>query len=212
MKDFSIFVEGDADKRFVEDYLFFLSTQNQRIALPEGWKNNIYPTGGWTNLGASKGESHRNLMSRTTRKGGVNLVIFDSDEDLKNRLIELEQVKVNFGLIFKTFLFPNNHDHGTLENLLEKIVNSQNQCVIDCWKRYEEDLSHQQIQWKNPPVPTSPSLKSMIYAYLEAIVGSSNSEKEKIKDKNRDFLNNFHWNLSVSYLDSLKEFFWENLL
>lgn len=212
MKDFSIFVEGESDKRFIEDYLSFLSEQVPQFILPGNWQNNIYKTNGWTNLSSAKNEAVRNIMICTTRRGGVNLVIFDADTDAKVRKAELEDVKTKYSLAFETFLFPNNHDNGAIEELLENIINPQNQCVIDCWKRYEIDMSHLSITWKRPPFPTTPSSKSKIYAYLEALVGTTQSEKEKIKDRNRDFLNNNHWNLAATYLATLKDFLLVNLL
>lgn len=212
MKDFSIFVEGESDKRFIEDYLSFLSEQVPQFILPENWQNHIHKTNGWTNLSSAKNEAERNNMIRTTRQGGVNLVIFDADADAKVRKVELEEVKTKYGLAFETFLFPNNHDSGAIEELFENIINPQNQCIIDCWKRYETDLSHQSITWKQPPFPTTPSSKSKIYAYMEALVGTTQSEKEKIKDRNRDFLNTDHWNLAANYLAVLKDFLLVNLL
>ena len=212
MKDFSIFVEGDSDKRFIEDYLLFLSEQDPQFILPEGWQKNIHKTNGWTNLSTAKNEAVRNTMIRTTRQGGVNLIIFDADIDAKARKAELEEVKAKYGLIFETFLFPNNQDSGAIEELLEHVINPQNQCVLDCWKRYEADLAKQNIAWKQPPCPTTPSSKSKIYAYLEALVGTTQSEKEKIKDRNRDFLNTNHWNLAATYLAALKNFMLANLI
>lgn len=93
MKCFSIFVEGDGDKRFIEDYLHFLSNQEHLFVLPDAWESNIYKTDGWTNLDSSKGEVHRNNMLRTTRNGGVNIVIFDADVDFKSRRKELDNIK-----------------------------------------------------------------------------------------------------------------------
>lgn len=212
MKEFSIFVEGDADKRFLEDYLSFLSSTEVELTLPHEWKNNVYVAKGWTNLDSPVGEAHRNNMLRTTRRGGINLVIFDADENFKNRYDELKQTKDKYGLEFEIFLFPNNYDGGAIEELLEQIINPQNQCVLDCWKQYEAELAKQQIVWKNPQTPTSPSSKSKIYAYLEALVGTSRSEKDKIKDPYRDFLNTNHWNLAAQGLAALKEFLLHNLL
>ena len=212
MKDFSIFVEGDSDKRFIEDYLFFLSEQDPQFILPEGWQKNIHKTNGWTNLSSAKNEAERNIMIRTTRQGGVNLVIFDADVDAEVRKAELEEVKVKYGLVFETFLFPNNQDSGAIEELLEQVINPQNQCVIDCWKRYEADLAKQNIAWKQPPIPTSPSSKSKIYAYLEALVGTSRTEKDLIKDKNRDFLNTNHWDLAAQGLVALHNFLLQHLV
>lgn len=212
MKNFSIFVEGDGDKRFIEDYLRFLSIQEPRLTLPEDWKSNIYIVKGWTNLDSSTGEVHHNNMMRTTRKGGINLVIFDADKDAISRKEELEQIKEKYGLSFELFLFPNDKDSGAIEELLEQVINPQNQSILDCWKHYEAELAQQHIAWKNPPTPTSPSSKSKIYAYLEALVGESRSEKDQIKDPKRDYLNTNHWDLTAKGLIALKDFLLANLL
>ena len=212
MKNFSIFVEGDGDVRFIKHYLKFLSLEDPLLILPENWQENIQKIDGWNTLDSSKGEAHRNLMLRTTRNGGVNLVIFDADTNADARRINLEQIKNKYNLNFEIFLFPNNHDEGALEELLEKLINPQNQCVLDCWKLYEAELSQQQIVWKKPTTPTTPSSKSKIYAYLEALVGTSRSEKNKIKDPNRDFLNTDHWNLKSNSVKNLKDFLLSHLL
>ena len=212
MKNFSIFVEGDGDKRFIEDYLRFLSVQEPRLTLPEEWKSNINIVKGWTNLDSSAGEVHRNSMMRTTRKGGTNLVIFDADKDAIFRKEQLERIKAKYGLSFEVFLFPNDKDSGAIEELLEQIINPQNQSILDCWNHYETELVQQYIAWKNPPTPTSPSSKSKIYAYLEALVGESRSEKDQIKDPKRDYLNINHWDLAAKGLIALKDFLLTNLL
>ena len=58
---------------------------------------------------------------------------------------------------------------------------------------------------------TVPAKKTKIYGYLEALLGASNKEKEKIKDKKRDYKNTKHWNLDSVYLNPLKEFLSKHL-
>jgi hypothetical protein len=41
---------------------------------------------------------------------------------------------------------------------------------------------------------------------LEALVGTSSSEKDKIKDPNRDFSNINHWHLDAPGGNELREF------
>jgi hypothetical protein len=58
---------------------------------------------------------------------------------------------------------------------------------------------------------TIPAKKTKIYGYLETLLGTSKSEKEKIKEKERNYKEQSHWNLDSEYLDPLKEFLIENI-
>ena len=206
MKDISIYVEGDGDKRFIEDFIQYLANENPTIILPEGWKDCIYRTKGWLSFTTPKGESIRHLMQKTTLRKGKNLVIFDADIDVENRRKELESAKEKYNLDFEIFLLPNDKSSGALEELLEKLINPENSCVLECWKHYEEELKQQNISWKAPNTPTTPSSKSKIYAYLEALVGTSSSEKDKIKDPKRDFSDRNHWHLDAPGGNDLRLF------
>ena len=101
---------------------------------------------------------------------------------------------------------PDNHNTGALEDLLEHIINPGNQCIMDCWHRYEDDLKRQTITWKTPTTPTAPAKKSMIYGYLEALLGTSKSQKDMIKERNRNYADTNHWNLMSATLQPLKNF------
>ena len=54
---------------------------------------------------------------------------------------------------------------------------------------------------------TTPAEKTKIYGYLEALLGESKSQKELIKEANRNYENPQHWNLDSEYLKPLKVFF-----
>ena len=51
-----------------------------------------------------------------------------------------------------------------------------------------------------------------IYGYLEALLGESKSQKELIKEANRNYENPQHWNLDSEYLEPLKKFLVDNIL
>lgn len=202
----AVFVEGISDKLLVEQYCDKLKREGFINADCELEVNNI---GGWTKIDSPEGEQYINMMKRNVE--GKNLLIFDADQDPESRKNEIEKWKNKYSIDFELFLFPNNKAAGAVETLLEMIINPENQCVINCWHDYEEQLKLQTIPWKNPSTPTSPSEKSKIYGYLEALVGTTKAEKEKIKDKNRNFTIQNYWNLDSEGIAPLKNFLIENL-
>lgn len=202
MKRFQIIVEGDADKKFFEDYYHHVFGEKA----PKG--SITHPgkdgdTGGYQKL---KSEDAIGVMRQNTDMGGINLVIFDADEDTESRRAELLAIKEEFGVEFELFLLPNNKDVGALEDLLENIINPNNQPVMVCWQTYEEKLREVRIPSKTPPTLTIPAKKTKIYAYLETLLGKSRSQKKLIKDANRNYKNTQHWYLDAEYLEPLKEF------
>lgn len=207
MKKFLIIVEGEADKKFIKDYYHHLF----KTSAP---KNSIIHTGDLSGDtgGYKKLASEINLqqMRMNSDQGGVNLVIFDADSDYQVRWGELSSLKEQYGVEFELFLFPNNQDAGALEDLLENIINPNNRPIFDCWKNYEDELSKLEIPDRTPPPLTTPAKKTKIYGYLEALL--LNHEKEKIKDKKRDYENSLHWDLDAEYLERLEEFIGGNLI
>ena len=208
MKRFLIIVEGDADKKFFRDYYHHLFGEQA----PEN--SIIHPgkdgdTGGYSKL---KSEEALQALRQNTNQGGANLVIFDADDDCEARRKELLAIKEEFDVDFELFLLPNDTDAGELEDLLEKIINPNNQPVMDCWETYEGELKNVRIPTKTPPTLTIPAKKTKIYAYLETLLGKSRSQKKLIKDANRNYENTQHWNLNSEYLKPLEEFLEKNLM
>jgi len=202
MRRFQIIVEGDSDKKFFEDYYHHLFGEKA----PKG--SIIHPgkdgdTGGYQKL---KSEDAIGAMRQNTDLGGINLVIFDADEDAEARRKELLAIKDEYDVDFKLFLLPNDKDAGALEDLLERIINPNNQPVMDCWQTYEGELKKVRIPKKIPPTLTIPAKKTKIYAYLETLLEKSRSQKKLIKDANRNYENTQHWNLDAEYLEPLKAF------
>ena len=203
-KRFQIFVEGDADKKFLSDYYHHLFSENAP-------KNCITHTGELSNEktgGYRKLLDEANLLNMRSNiaNGGVNLVIFDADEDFETRRKELLAYKEEYGVEFELFLLPNNKDAGELENLLENIINPNNRPIFDCWENYEQELVKLDIPGRTPPPLTTPAKKTKIYGYLEALLGESKSQKKMIKESERKYENARHWNLDAEYLKPLKEF------
>ena len=191
-----IFVEGIADVVFLRQYvkhLYGVELDADSIINVDGWEK-------------IRNEEIITQLRHNSDDAGINLVIFDADKDCEARRTELEKVAQDNGVAFDLFLFPNNADSGELETLLMRIINPLNQPVAECWDRYEDDLKKQTVPWKTPTTPTTPSIKTRVYAYLEALVGESKSQKKLIKEAERKYDNQNHWNLDSSELESLKTF------
>ena len=197
MKDrFLIVVEGIADETFIRQYLYHLFGQK----VPE---NFILKTNGKDNL---KSSVAINRMRSMTDQGGINLVIFDADDYCEARRSSIMEWKELNGLEFELFLLPNNKEKGELEDLLENIINPNNHPIMECWENYEKELVTLDIPGRTPPPLTTPAKKTKIYGYLEALLGPSESDKKKIKEREREYDNVLHWNLDAEYLLPLKEF------
>lgn len=194
MTNYLVLVEGVADDVFMNAYVKKLGLEGV-VA--------IKSCEGYTNI---KKQAYINELQKNTDKGGRNLIVFDADDDCQSRRQELMMIKNEINVDFDLFLFPNDADQGALENLLERIINPVNQCVMDCWKNYERELDKCSIPWKNPHTPTTPAYKTKIYAYLEALTGTTKVEKKRIKEKERDYLDSNLWNLDSEYLNPLKDF------
>ena len=201
-KKFQIVVEGVADKQFIRQYVKYLFGED----IPE---NLLISTEGKDKL---KKSSSINRIQSMTDDGGINLVIFDADDDFTIRLNEINEWKKENNLEFELFLFPNNKSSGELEDLLENIINLNNKEIFECWDNYERELKSIDIPGRTPTPLTTPAKKTKIYGYLEALLSESSKDKEKIKERNRDYTNSLHWNLNADYLEPLKTFLLSNLL
>ena len=193
---FKIFVEGDADVKFISD--FVLNRFNTTLT-----KKDIVKLGGWT--GIPKEVEQFIINSGPNNDEGINLVILDADDEhnlggFEKRKAEIEAIKTELNIQFELFLFPNNNDNGDLETLLSSIINTNNKDIFDCWNGFEHCISSLQKNY------TIPARKTKIYAYMEVLHGTTGSEKEKVKDKNRDFNNKEHWDLENTSLNPLYHF------
>jgi hypothetical protein len=216
-----IFVEGDADVKFLSDYIGhivpnvtvkIIKDKDNRIKeasvnRDENVIATIHSLSGWTDL-ANMGTP----ISQYKDSGDCVFVVFDADtsENEGGFTKRKEQIE-NYALpLDGIFLFPNNKDDGALEDLLENIINPSNQPIFDCWSKYETCL-HECASQKIGKELSTPAKKSKIYSYLEVLLGKTEKERKKIGDANRDFTNAEHWNLDSAFLEPLKQFLLEKL-
>ena len=194
-------MEGVADARFFKQYIchvFEEEVADERIVILKGWDN-------------LKTEASAARMRSMSANEGVNLVIVDADMDFQARKDEIAKWQKENEVDFELFILPNNQDTGALEDLLENIINPNNRPILDCWEDYEEELVKLNIPGRTPPPLTTPAKKTKIYGYLEALLGESKSQKELIKEVNRNYEEALHWNLDAEYLKPLKEFLTKHL-
>lgn len=196
---FHIIVEGLADLVFFEQYYRHLFGKSA----PNGF---VFKTDGKDNL-----PKFANQMRTMSANGGINLVVFDADDDIEARRKELLAIKEQFGVEFELFLLPNDKEAGALEDMLENIINPNNKPIFECWEGYEKELVKLDIPGRTPPPLTTPAKKTKIYGYLEAYHGETKREKELIKEVNRNYADPKLWDLDAEYLGALKEFLEKNL-
>jgi hypothetical protein len=196
-----IWVEGIADQKFLADVLnvwfghpfdkkFEFRDNSGAVMIRIRRGNGISSfnsADGWNEL--------KPFFEENGLKGTINLVIVDADDDFENRKSEITHTiaGLNFDPKKDLFLWPDHQPHaekGDLEKLLEQIIHPEHQPIFNCWDNYENCLSgHSNKKY------TTPARKTKIYAYLEALLGETQSEKEKIKERERDYSNTAHWNL-----------------
>ena len=94
MKRFRIFVEGDADKKFLSDYYHHLFLERApQYSINHTGELKGDKTGGYKKL---SDEINIREMRINSDQGGVNLVIFDADDDIETRRQELETIKEQY--------------------------------------------------------------------------------------------------------------------
>jgi len=160
MKDLLIFVEGVADFKFIQDYIRHLFD----VKLV---KDRIIEIGGCNKELLAKSAL---AFRENADKGGTNLLIFDADDNFEEKLNEIKTARAELELEFEIFLFPNHELVGDLEVLLYNIVSDKHKALVKCWEQYENCLEKQEHTY------TLPARKTKIYAYLEALLGKSNSQ------------------------------------
>ena len=200
MQPVHIFVEGNSDIQLVGQvvkYWFGYSLKKEELEKADGWTT--------IQSYSAKGEGIRQKLKTNSDNGGVNLIIFDADNNIEQRRNEILKWKDEYGLDFELFLFPDNQRNGAVEDLLMKCINPKNQPIVDCWKSYVTCLKTKKIEGRKQPL-TIPARKSEVYCYLETLLGDTKKEKDLIKDRYRTFLNPDHWDMDCVAIQPLKNF------
>ena len=199
-----IFCEGISDQRFLRD---FLEVHYKISISDESLKENklIHNLGSWNKLKDRKG--------RITDENSdyYSLIFLDADDEKVTDKPGFDATVTFVTELMETwnwskygvFVLPNHKDKGTVEDLLEKVINKKHSQIFECWNEFENCLSKDNSL-------TIPAKKSKIYSFLECLHGVTNQEKDKCKDPNRDFQNENLWeirNLNNPYIKKLKDFF-----
>lgn len=174
------FTEG-FDIKFIIDYLEHLNLDVNRTLTVK--------TEGWTNIPKVKPK-----FEESTDKEGINVVLFDADNNIFQRRNDLNQQKADLNIQYHLFLFPNDTDAGCIENLLIQIVKPKYKAVLLCFDEYCACISKVDLPTLNP------NIKSKLFAFLEAT-----GQGTKLNEVN--FLDTSFWDLEHEALDNLRSFF-----
>ena len=142
-------------------------------------------------------------MKETTLEGGKNLVIFDADSaanggGFNERNEALIQLLQSMGVIAELFLFPNNHDDGDVEVLLETLTRKDlHKRFFDCFNDYECCIGTEY---------NAPDLKAKLFAYMTAQKGLSKTKLKKLKSGQWLCENKDYWDIDRDTLKPLKDF------
>ena len=180
----------------------------KRLGKEEGQDFEIVCVGGKDNL-----SKHKVKLAEHESDTEVNLIIFDADTPTtgggyKKRAEELKQT---LDLLNENsnrneiFLFPNNEDDGTLENLLEYIINTEHSCILEYFDTYEQSLaSHKDKDGEDKY--QIPDQKAKMFAYISAF-RKTRQQKENLKNKGDWMFDNPQfWDLNAAALQPLKNF------
>ena len=160
-------------------------------------------------------ESILNQISQSQIINDSVLVLADADTEVKGwgyekRRKSIETEMRNTGMVFPFFLYPNNHDNGDVEELMEATsLHDTHKVFFDCFEDYEKCIKGVKDK-EGSSVYNSPNLKGKLHTYISA---------QKLNKKCRDrlgagdwlFDRPEYWNLDVVALQALKDFFAEYL-
>ena len=202
----NIFIEAK-DKKTPE--CEFLKAILNKIGVSSD-KYDIITTNGYTNLMDSIDASNINALRANTDAGGKNLVVFDADYEKNNggfdkRREELLARRNELGLSFDLFLWPNNHNDGDVEVLMESIARKDLYPeVFDCFEKYEICISHRKNE-QGEPYYVIPNRKNKLHTYFTSLP-LSHSKKRKTGQGAWLWDEADIWDLDAESLDPIKKF------
>jgi len=130
-------------------------------------------------------------------------VLFDADETSNNggftqRLPVIASQLKHMNVEAPIFLWPNHHDDGDFEMMLEHIVRDDlHTLFFDCFRDYENCVADKY---------ETPNRKGKFHTFVTAQKGLSKRQRNKIGHGNWLFLDATMWNLDSPYLEPLKKF------
>lgn len=214
MSKFVIIVEGCADAVFLNDLIYSI--------LPEGcneFKNlkkfkkgpsikiqnsphiEILIAGGCTQI-----KNYHITIREFLDAGYKVLMIQDADNPVKEKNIGgvakrtkyLNDIQAELQIKFSTFLFPNNHDDGDLEDILLAIANQKKYAPFHVnYSQYSNNVKSFAVEKHADELLES---KFLVYNYCQVYHGT-----EKSKESGR-FYRNEYWDLKHVALQTLIDF------
>ena len=184
-----IVVEGEADKRFLEEYIAHLGYSD--------FFKEIHSAGGWGNWSTSA-----STLKEAEDDGLLTALIFDADVNVSTRRSQLQSKLDEFGSKARIFLIPDDANSGCLEDLLEHLVPKAYQPVIDCWDNFISALRG--LKPSLVPSHNLPSSKTKFYSY--ASLHRDEKDEKVAAEGARHYKDVKHWDLNAPYLDPLKKF------
>ena len=175
-----IVVEGKEDENFLKSYIKHLGYSDENFT--------SRPIYGRDNL---KGGIRIEIERALNRKAKV-LIIFDADSDYESTKIDIMN-KLEGLEGFNIFLFPDDSSSGTVENLLEIIINPEHERISECFEEYKQCISKCMSEYELP------SMKAKIYAYKQ-VLGIL-----------EDPFDPRYWDFENTALEPLKSFLQQNL-
>ena len=181
MTTWHVYVEGRADKRFLECLVSHMKLMDI----------DFRPIGG----GISKLHKMRPQLQQSSDEGNRLGIILDANSDCQQCRSELTRIIENLGVrVEKTFLLPDDVRTGCLETLLEELAVRPHQELYNCFEKYQACLQLLNTGYELPDE------KARVYAYCNAL-GIETHEKK------RDYCDAKHWNLdNAPALQPLKQF------
>jgi len=143
------------------------------------------------------------VMIANSEEGGENLIIFDADSErngggYEKRRKQIEEQLQKMGVEASLFLFPNNHDDGDFETLLEHIARKdKHKAFFDCFSDYEKCLGNDYHH---------PNQKAKMFAYINGMKSLSGMKRRNLGIGEWLFDNPEYWDLDSDYLIPLKQF------
>lgn len=181
------------------------------LFFPEKEVEFIYMNG----IGNLFSETILNQISLAKENNEQVLVLADADTISKGygyakRQKEIETGMQQHGIQIQYFLYPNNHDDGDIEILIESAARHDLHSVFfDCFHDYEKCVSGAKDANGNPLYNT-PNLKGKLHTYISS-QQLTKKQRDKLGSGDWLFDNPNYWNLDVNTLQPLKDFLEQNL-
>lgn len=212
MIKYKIFCEGITDQVFIADCLEIFYTYTSIREKIKGTSKNsdklkiiindnieVIEVGGCEKLSV---DIYSSMLEDNVANGGVNIIVFDADYAGKingNKghelcVKKLEDIKRNKSLVFEYYLWPNDKGDGIIEDLLRKLIPTDNECIYGCIEAHHLCLESLPITDLRVA-----ELKEKVGYYLYTVNKAS-------RPSCRDYKDSKFWNLDVGSVDDLANF------